>query len=53
MSEITREKIQKAAAELRDELTVKHNGALIYPLALDVLATTPALCKLLAEKLAD
>lgn len=52
---ISGEQVQKACAELRDELTVQSvrdgKPALIFPLGLDILANTPPICRLLAEKL--
>lgn len=51
------EQVKAAAEAIRDEWTAWTNAsgvrrALIYPLAMDVLARTPALCCALADRLA-
>lgn len=49
---ITIDRLKRAAEELRDELTAERNrGALVYPFAMDVLATTPGMLVRLAAKL--
>lgn len=58
---VTRDEMIKACAVLRDELTESSDGdraggspvsvPRIYPLALDVIATTPSLAAALAQKL--
>lgn len=51
---ITVAKLKRAAEELRDELTnEKATGALVYPFAMDVLATTPGMLTRLAAKLSE
>ncbi len=50
---MTPDRVRTVAEQLRDELTnmTDKRPSLIYPMALDVIATTPWLCSLLSERL--
>ncbi len=42
---MTEQQLTEAFAKLRDELTAINCGALVYPMASDVFATTPLLVR--------